>query len=106
MITKLKIQVEEDKKIKEALRGKLEERDRTIEGLEAEIVTLRKDLQKKDMQQNNTRILDNIINSQRPYYDRYGLGYNQTQTEKGSSSKMTEERSRTKKLCRSRQRSL
>jgi hypothetical protein len=42
------------------------------------------------MQQNNTRILDNIINSQIPYYDRSGLGYNQMQTEKGSSSKMTE----------------
>jgi hypothetical protein len=49
-----------------------------IEGLEVEIVTLRKYLQKKDMQQNNTGILDNIINSQRPYYDRFGLGYNQT----------------------------
>jgi hypothetical protein len=43
-IMKLKIQVEEDKGIKEALIEKLEERDRTIEGLEAEIVTLRKDL--------------------------------------------------------------
>jgi hypothetical protein len=59
--------------------------------LEVEIVTLRKDLQKKNMQQNSTRILDNIINSQRPYYDRYGLGYNYTQTEKGSSSKTTEQ---------------
>jgi hypothetical protein len=43
-IMKLKLQVEEDKGIKEALIEKLEERDRTIEGLEAEIVTLRKDL--------------------------------------------------------------
>jgi hypothetical protein len=33
--------------------------------LEAEIITLKKDLQKKDMQQNNTKILDNIINIQR-----------------------------------------
>jgi len=75
---KLKLQEEEDKRIKEALRGKLEERDMTIEGLEAEIFTLRKYLKKKDMQPNNTRILDNIINSQRPYYDRIGLGYIQT----------------------------
>lgn len=43
------------------------------------------------MQQNNTRILDNIINSQRPYYDISGLGYNQMQTKKGSSSKTTEQ---------------
>jgi hypothetical protein len=41
-ITKLKIQVEEDKKIDEALIGKLDEKERIIEGLEAKIVTLRK----------------------------------------------------------------
>jgi hypothetical protein len=91
MITKLKIQVEEDKRIKEALRGQLDEKDKMIEGLEAEIVTLRKDLQKKDMQQNNTKVLDEIISSQRPYHEKYGLGYNQT--EKGSSSKTTKQRS-------------
>jgi hypothetical protein len=61
-----------------------------IEGLEAEIVTLRKYLQ-KDMQQNSTRILENIINSLRPYYNRYGLGYNQMYIKKGSSSKTTEQ---------------
>jgi len=67
---------EEYKRIKEALKGQLEERYKTIEGLEDEIVTLRKYLQKKDMQQNNTKILDNIINNQRPYYGRYGFRYN------------------------------
>jgi len=46
---KLKIQVEEGKKIEEALRGKLNEKDMIIEGLESDIVTLRKDIQKKDM---------------------------------------------------------
>jgi hypothetical protein len=80
-------------------------RDMIIEKLEAEIVTLRKDLQKKDMQQNNTRILDNIINSQRPYYDRSGLGYNQTDRERFKLQN-DRTRSRTKKLCRSCQRSL
>jgi hypothetical protein len=35
--------------------------------------------------------LDNIIKSQRPYYDRYGLGYNKKHMEKGSSSKMTKQ---------------
>jgi hypothetical protein len=43
------------------------------------------------MQQNNTKVLDEIISSQRPYYDKSGLGYNQI--EKGSSSKTTEQRS-------------
>jgi hypothetical protein len=45
-----------------------------IEILEVEIATLRKDLQKKDMQQNSTKILDENINNKRPYYDRYGIG--------------------------------
>jgi hypothetical protein len=35
MITKLKIQVEEDKRIEETLKDQLEEKDRIIGGLEA-----------------------------------------------------------------------
>jgi hypothetical protein len=46
--------------------------------LEAEIVTLRKDIQKKNMK-NNSKVLDNIINSQRPNHNKFGLGYNQTE---------------------------
>jgi hypothetical protein len=88
MITDLKVQIEEDKIIEEALKEHLEERDRIIENLEAEIVTLRKDLQKKNMQ-NNSKVLDNIISSQKPHHDKSGLGYNQT--EKGSRSKTTEQ---------------
>jgi hypothetical protein len=49
MITNLKVQIEEDKRIEEALKEHLEGRDKIIENLEAEIVTLRKDLQKKNM---------------------------------------------------------
>jgi hypothetical protein len=44
--------------------------------LEVEIVTLRKDLQKKNMQ-NNSKVLDDIINNQKPHHDKSGLGYNQ-----------------------------
>jgi hypothetical protein len=50
MITKLKVQIEEDKRIQEALKEQLEGKDEIIENLEAEIVTLRKDIQKKNMQ--------------------------------------------------------
>jgi hypothetical protein len=64
IITKLKLQAEEDNRIREALRGNLDEKDMIIENLKAKIIILRKDLQNKDMQKNNTRILDNIINSQ------------------------------------------
>jgi vacuolar-type H+-ATPase subunit H len=72
MITNLKVQIEEDKIIEEALEEQLEERDRIIENLEAEIVTLRKDIQKKNMQ-NSSKVLNDIINSQRPNHDKSGL---------------------------------
>jgi hypothetical protein len=88
MITNLKVQIEEDKRIEEALKEQLEEKDRNIGNLEAEIVTLRKDIQKKNMQ-NSSKVLDDIINSQKSHLDKSGLGYNQT--EKGSSSKTTEQ---------------
>jgi hypothetical protein len=71
MITKLKIQVEEDKIIEEPLKEWLEGKYMIIGGLEVEIVTLRKDLQKKNMQ-NSSKVLDNIINIQRPLL---ALGY-------------------------------
>jgi hypothetical protein len=88
MITNLKVQIEEDKIIEEPLKEHLEERDGIIEKLEAEIVTLRKDLQKKNMQ-NNSKVLDDIISSQKPHHDKSRIGYNQI--EKGSISKTTEQ---------------
>jgi rubrerythrin len=54
--------------------------------LEEKIVTLRRDIQKKNMQ-NNSKVLDDIINSQKSHHDKFRLGYNQTQKE--SSSKTT-----------------
>jgi hypothetical protein len=88
MITKLKVQIEEYKRIDEALKEKLEEKDMIIGNLEAEIVALRKDIQKKNMQ-NSSKVLDDIISSKKYHLDKSGLGYNQT--EKGSSSKTTEQ---------------
>jgi hypothetical protein len=49
MITNLKVQIEEDKRIEEALKEQLEEKDNIIGNLEAEIVTLRKELKRKNM---------------------------------------------------------
>jgi hypothetical protein len=57
-----------------------------IGNLEAQIVTLRKDLQKKNMQ-NNSKVLNDIISSKKPHDDKSGLGYNYI--ENGSSSKTT-----------------
>jgi hypothetical protein len=47
MITRLKVQIEEDKRIEEALKEQLKEKDKIIGNLEADIITLRKDIQKK-----------------------------------------------------------
>jgi hypothetical protein len=87
MITNLKVQIE-DKRIEEALKEQLEEKDKIIGILEAQIVTLRKDIQKKNMQ-NGSKVLDDIISSQKYHHDKFELGYNQT--EKGSISKTTEQ---------------
>jgi hypothetical protein len=89
MITKLNVQIEEDKRIEEVVKEQLEEKDRIIKNLEAKIVTLRKDIQKKNMQ-NNSKVLDDIINSKKSHLDKSKLGYNQT--EKRSSSKTKEKK--------------
>jgi predicted RNase H-like nuclease (RuvC/YqgF family) len=101
MITNLKVQIEEDKRIEEALKEQLEEKDRIIGNLEAEIVTLRKDIQKKNMQ-NSSKVLDDIINSQKSHLDKSRIGYNHT--EKGSISKTTEQETYPKSLCKNNQR--
>jgi hypothetical protein len=49
MITNLKVQIEEDKRIEETLKEQLEEKDKIIGNLEEENFTLRKDIQKKNM---------------------------------------------------------
>jgi hypothetical protein len=75
MIKKLKVQIEEDKRIEEAIKEQLKGKDRIIGNLEAKIITLRKDIQKKNMQ-NSSKVLDDIINSQKSYLDKFGLRYN------------------------------
>jgi predicted RNase H-like nuclease (RuvC/YqgF family) len=77
MITKLKVQIEEDKRVEEALKEQLEGKDRIIGNLETDIVTLIKDIQKKNMQ-NSSKVLDDIINSKKYHLDQSGLRYNQT----------------------------
>ena len=49
MISNLKIQVEEEKRIEKTLKEQLEEKDMIIGNLEEKIDTLRKDLQQKNM---------------------------------------------------------
>jgi hypothetical protein len=75
MITKLKVQIEEDKRIEEPFKEQLEENDKIIGNLEAEVVTLRNDIQNKNMQ-NSSKVLDDIINSQKSHLENFRLGYN------------------------------
>ena len=74
----LKIKVEEHKCIEESLQNKLEESNQEREELEAEVVSLRKEVKKgKTIQNyaNSPRALEELINSQRSYNERTGLGY-------------------------------
>jgi hypothetical protein len=96
MITRLKVQIEEDKIIEETLKEQLEEKDKIIGNLEAEFVTLRKDIQKKNMQ-NSSKVLDDIISSQKSHLGKFGLGYNQK--ENGSISKTTEQETNPKRYA-------
>jgi len=94
MITKLKVQIEEDKRIEEALKEQLKGKDMIIGNLETKIVTLRKDIQKKNME-NNSKVMDDIFSSKKSYLDKSRLGYNQI--EKGSSTKTTEQETNPKR---------
>jgi len=63
-IIDLKIHLEEAKVIREILKRQLEEKKKITKNMEAEIVSLRQELHKKDIQLNfgnNTKTLDEII---------------------------------------------
>ena len=65
--------------IEETLRKLLEEKEKIHLELKNEIVSLRGKLQRKDIKQNfdnRTKILDQIISTQRLVYDKLELAYN------------------------------
>jgi hypothetical protein len=60
--------------------------------LEGEIISLRKELQNNEIQLNfgnSTKIMDEIIYNQKPFYEKFRLGYKQNNIGEGSSSMMT-----------------
>ena len=74
----LKIEVEEHKYIEESLQKKLEESNQEREALEAEAVSLCKEVKKGKIVENyanNSRELEELINNQRSYNGKTGLGY-------------------------------
>jgi hypothetical protein len=75
----LKIQLEEAKRREEVVRNQLDKKEESCHELEAEVVNLRKKVEKSDTQNkflNNSMTLDEILDSQRSPNDKSGLGYN------------------------------
>jgi protein subunit release factor B len=72
--------------IEEVVRSQLKEKEENCEKLEAEIVSLRKELEKTTDQLNRSlkfgksnEILDNILSYQRSPFIKIGLGYEEKQ---------------------------
>jgi hypothetical protein len=74
-IVHLKTQIEEAKRIEELLKIQINEKEESCCKLEAEIVDLRKKVEKSNKFLNSSRILDEILESQRSSCDKSGLGY-------------------------------
>ena len=84
----LKNQLQEAKKTKADLVVLLKERIQYSEKLEKEIIQLRKGVDEKYIKskfENNSRILDDILSSQRPSNDKTGLGYDKVKKPECSS---------------------
>ena len=75
IIVHLKTQIEEAKRIEELLKNQINEKEQSCCKLEDEIVDLRKKVEKSNKFFNSSRILDEILESQRPSCDKVGLGY-------------------------------
>jgi hypothetical protein len=60
--------------------------EKECEKLEKEITTLRVEVHKISKNLKSSQVLENILNSQRPYSDKYGLEYKNVHFEEGSSS--------------------
>ena len=74
-IVHIKTQIEEAKRIEELLKIQINEKEESCCKLEAEIVDLRKKVEKSNKFLNSSRILDEILESQRSSCDKSGLGY-------------------------------
>jgi hypothetical protein len=74
-IIHLKTQIEEAKRIEELLKIQINEKEESCCNLETEIIDLRKKVDKSNKLLNSLRILDEILESQRPPCDKSGLRY-------------------------------
>jgi hypothetical protein len=96
-IIHLKTQIEEAKRIDELLKIQKNEKEESCCKLEAEIADLRKKVEKSNKFLNSSRILDEILESQRPPCDKSGVGYKGEDTHVEASTSKNHEVSPSKK---------
>jgi hypothetical protein len=96
-IVHVKTQIEEAKRIEELLKSKINEKEESCCKLEAKIVDLRKKVEKSNKFLNISRILDEILESQRSPCDKSGLGYKVEATHVEESTSKKHELSPSKK---------
>jgi hypothetical protein len=96
-IIHLKTQIEEAKRVEELLKNQINEKEESCDKLEAEIVDLRKKVEKSNKFLNSSKILDEILESQRSPYDKSGLGYKEEATHAEASTSKKHEVSPSKK---------
>jgi hypothetical protein len=96
-IVHLKTQIEEAKRVEELLKNQINEKEESCHKLEAEIVDLRKKVEKSNKFLNSSRILDEILESQRSPCDKSGLGYKKETTHAEASTSKEHEVSPSKK---------
>jgi hypothetical protein len=75
-----KTQIEEAKRVEELLKNHVNEKEESCHKLEAEVVDLRKKVEKSNKFLNSSTILNEILDSQRSPNDKSGLGYNKEAT--------------------------
>jgi chromosome segregation ATPase len=69
-IVHLKTQIEEVKRVEELLKNQINEKEDSCHKLEAEVVDLRKKVEKSNKFLNNSQILNEILESERSPYDK------------------------------------
>jgi hypothetical protein len=86
----LKTQIEEAKRVEELLKNQVNEKEDSCHKLEAEVVDLRKKVEKSNKFLNSSTILNEILDSQISPNDKSGLGYNKeaTHVEESTSKKL------------------
>jgi uncharacterized protein YydD (DUF2326 family) len=88
-IIHLNTQIKEAKRVEELLKDQINKKEESCHKLEDEVVDLRKKVEKSRKFLNSSRILDEILESQRSPCDKLGLGYKgeDTHAEESTSKK-------------------